>query len=197
MGLKRGTCLRREFDGIRHQPHGGTRRIDVFLLRDVLLQDVVLQACRRPRPSHALLLGDHQVHRPDDRRRRVDGHRNGDVAQRDPVEQRFHVGQRGNRHAALAHFAERTRDDRNRSPSAWADRRRPTARSGPAPANNDSGRWFPRPWRSRRTGAWSRACRDTCRGGCRACRETRPVFFGKFQCNAGSPTETNAPAARG
>ena len=45
--------------------------------------------------SDALLLGDGQVHRPEIGRRRVDGHRRRDVAERDAVEQHLHVGQRG------------------------------------------------------------------------------------------------------
>ena len=56
---------------------------------------------------HALPLGDDEVHREDHRRRRVDRHRRRDLAQRDALEERFHVGQRHDRDAALAHFAER------------------------------------------------------------------------------------------
>ena len=59
------------------------------------------------RPRHALALGDDQVHRKDHRRRRVDGHRGRHPIERDAVEQRLHVGQRHDRDAALAHFAER------------------------------------------------------------------------------------------
>ena len=54
-----------------------------------------------------LLLGHDQVHREDHRGRRVDGHRRGDRAQIDAVEQRFHVGERRDVDAALADLAER------------------------------------------------------------------------------------------
>ncbi len=48
---------------------------------------------------------DRQIHGPDDRRGRVDGHRNGDVAERDAAEQDLHVFERADGDAALAHFA--------------------------------------------------------------------------------------------
>ncbi len=47
-----------------------------------------------------------------------------------------------------------------------------------AQADRDSGGWSPPAWRSRRTGAWSRACRDTCRGGCRECTGIRRGYQG-------------------
>ena len=105
--MNRGTRLRSELDRIRHQPHGRARRIDVFFLRDVFLKNVVLKRAGKPRPIHALLLGDREIHCPQNRCRRIDGHRNGDVAQRDSLEQRLHVGQRRDRHAALSDFAQR------------------------------------------------------------------------------------------
>ena len=60
-------------------------------------------------PVGTLPLGHHQVHREDHRRRRVDRHRRRDVGERDAVEQRLHVGERRDRHAALPHLAERQR----------------------------------------------------------------------------------------
>ena len=59
--------------------------------------------------SDALRLGNGEVHGPDDGRGRIDGHGNGHIAQRDALKQRFHIGERGNRHAALADFAQRLR----------------------------------------------------------------------------------------
>jgi hypothetical protein len=52
-----------------------------------------------------LLLRHRQVHREEDRRRRVDGHRGRHLAEGDAVEEGLHVGQRVDRHAALAHLA--------------------------------------------------------------------------------------------
>ena len=57
----------------------------------------------------ALPLGEHEIHREDHRRRRVDRHRRRDAAERDAVEQRLHVGERGHVDAALPHLAERQR----------------------------------------------------------------------------------------
>ena len=64
--------------------------------------------CRVPemlRPGHALLLGDGQVHGPEHGRRRVDGHGDGDIAQRNAAEEDLHIFQRGDGRAALADFA--------------------------------------------------------------------------------------------
>ena len=101
--------LRGELDRIRHQPHRRTRRKDVFLLRDVFLENVVLQGARELRPIDALLLGHRQVHRPQDRGGRIDGHRDGDVAQRNAAKQNLHILERADRGAALAHLAFRQR----------------------------------------------------------------------------------------
>ena len=60
-------------------------------------------------PVDRLAFGQHQIHREQHRRRRVDRHRRRDVAERDAVEQRFHVGERRDADAALPHLAERQR----------------------------------------------------------------------------------------
>ena len=104
-----GTSFAQNCEDVGDQPHRRTRREDVFLLRDELFQDVVLNRARERLPVGALLLGDDQVHREDHRRRRVDRHRRRDVGERDAVEQPLHVGERRDRHAALADFAERQR----------------------------------------------------------------------------------------
>ena len=77
--------------------------------------------------------------------------------------------------AALADFAVSQRDGRHRSPSAWADRRRRRGRSGPVRGDSGSGGWFLPAWKSRRTGAWSRAGRGTSFRGCRGCKGNVPV----------------------
>ena len=105
----RGTSSRAEREDVGDEPHRRTRRKDVFLLGDELLEDVVLNRARQRLPAGALLLGDDQVHREDHRRRRVDRHRRRDVAERNAVEQRLHVGERRDVDAALPHFAERQR----------------------------------------------------------------------------------------
>ena len=65
-----------------------------------------------PRSSvarHALLLADADVEREQHRRRRVDRHRGRDLAERDPAEERLHVGERVDRDALAADLAERPR----------------------------------------------------------------------------------------
>ena len=55
----------------------------------------------------ALLLADAGVERQQHRGRAVDRHRGRDLAERDPVEQRLHVGERVDRHALAPDLAER------------------------------------------------------------------------------------------
>ncbi len=88
-------------DGVDDQPHRRSRRKDELLLRDELFEDVVLQRATELRRGYALLFGDGDVHAQQDRSRRVDRHRGRDVAERDAVEQGFHVGQRVDRHPAV------------------------------------------------------------------------------------------------
>ena len=96
---------RSELDGVDHQPHGGRGRKDVFLLRDVFLQDVVLQRARDLFPVAALLLDGHQVHGPEHIGGRVDGHGDAGLFQVDAGEKSFHVFERIDGHSALTHLA--------------------------------------------------------------------------------------------
>jgi len=50
-----GVFFTPELESINHQPHRRFGRIDVFLLRDVFLQDVVLQGTGDFLPVRALL----------------------------------------------------------------------------------------------------------------------------------------------
>ena len=109
MVFQRGTSLRAEREDVGDEPHRRTRRKDVFLLGDEFLEDVVLNRARERLPVRALPLGHDEIHREDHRGRRVDRHRRGDVAEGDAVEQRLHVGQRGDVDAALPDLAERER----------------------------------------------------------------------------------------
>ena len=97
--------LRSKLESVDHQPHRRRRRIDVFLLRDVFLEDVVLHRAGNFLPVRTLLFGHHQIHRPEHARGRVDGHRRRDFFQVDAVEENLHVFQRIDRHTALADFA--------------------------------------------------------------------------------------------
>ena len=69
-----GHVLRAELDRVGHQAHRRRRREDELFLRDVLLEDVVLDRAAELIHRHALLLGGGDVHRPDDGRWRVDRH---------------------------------------------------------------------------------------------------------------------------
>ena len=60
-----------------------TGRIDVFLLRLIFLEDVVLDRAGELVETDAVLLGDGHIHRQDDRRRTIDRHRCGDAREVD------------------------------------------------------------------------------------------------------------------
>ena len=101
--------LRRKLHRIHHQPQRRLRRKDIFVLRDILLENIVLQSPADFFRRDALLFRHHQIHRPNNRRRAVDGHRGSDLPQGDAVKQGFHIRQRGHRHAALAELPHRPR----------------------------------------------------------------------------------------
>jgi hypothetical protein len=75
------------------------------VLRHVLLEDVVLDRPLDLRERHALLLRRGGVEAEEDHRRPVDRHRRRHLAERDPLHEGLHVGERRDRHAALAHLA--------------------------------------------------------------------------------------------
>ena len=60
---------------------------DVLLLRDILFQDVILYGTAQLGLGYSLILGIGYVHRPSHGRRRIDGHRRGDLVQRYILEQ--------------------------------------------------------------------------------------------------------------
>src|SRR5229473_927866 len=90
-GIEFRCVLDAEFERVDHQPHRRFRWIDVFLLRDVFLQDVVLERAGKFLPIRALLFRDGQIHRPNNRGRRIDGHGGRDIRQRNFIEEHFHV----------------------------------------------------------------------------------------------------------
>ena len=100
---------RAELHHVRHQPHRRLRRVDVLLLRDVLLEDVRLRGAAQVGARDALLLGDADVEGEQDRGRRVDRHRRRDLAQRDAREQGAHVVDRVDGDALAPDLAERAR----------------------------------------------------------------------------------------
>ena len=96
--------VRTKLEGVDHQAHGRSGRIDVFLLRDVFLQDVVLNCPRNFLPIGALLLRDHEIHCPQYRGRRIDGHRDRGLLEIDAVEEDLHILKRIDGDAAFAKF---------------------------------------------------------------------------------------------
>ena len=94
---------------IGRQPHRRPRREDVVPARDVLLEDVVLHRAAEPLTRDALPLGNELVEEKQQRSRRVDRHRGGDLAERDPVEEHLHVGERVDRHPGAPDLTRRPR----------------------------------------------------------------------------------------
>src|SRR4029077_16209627 len=78
-----------EFEGVNHQAHGWFGRVDVFLLRDVFLENVFLESAGYLFAVGALFFRDGEIHRPDDCGGRIDGHGSGDVGQRNLIEEDF------------------------------------------------------------------------------------------------------------
>ena len=94
---------------IRRDPHRRARREDVVPARDVLLEDVVLHGAAQLRPRHTLLFRDELVQQEQQRSRCVDRHRRRDLAERDPVEEQLHVGDRVDRDTGPADLADGAR----------------------------------------------------------------------------------------
>ncbi len=98
--------LGRPFDHVADQAHRRLDREAPLLLGDVLLEDVGLNRPAEAVGRDALLLGRDDVKGQQDRGGRVDGHRDGDLVERDPVEEGLHVVERVQRDALHADFAE-------------------------------------------------------------------------------------------
>ncbi len=103
-GIPTRNLARPKGDGINNQAHGRSGRVNVLLLRDVFFQDVVLRGTGNLLPVRAIFLRDHQVHRPNDGRGRIDGHGGGHLLKGQARQQGFHIREGRNRHAAPSHF---------------------------------------------------------------------------------------------
>jgi hypothetical protein len=80
-----------------------------LLLGDVLLEDVRLQRAVEHGGVDALALGGDEVHAEDGHGGPADGHRRGDVPERDVPEEDLHVGRRVDRHTAVPDLAQGAR----------------------------------------------------------------------------------------
>ncbi len=150
-------------------------RIDVRPAGDVFLEHVVLDRPADLIRADPALLGDHDVHREQRRRRGVDRHRRRHLVEREVARagRACRPPCRSRRRRARPRRARAA--NRSRSPSASAGRRRPRARSVPRRAGGGSVRSSRRRSRSRRTAAWSRDVRGTSSAARRACRESVPA----------------------
>jgi len=160
-----------------------------LLLRDELLEHVVLEGAAKLLARHALLVRDGDVHRVDHGRAGVD--REGG---RDPRLRRYRRtappclgGCRRRRPPCRPHRA--TSGRRSRAPSARACRRRSRARSAPHRSDSGTARSSPRRCRTRRTAASSTSVRGASSG-------RRPVY-GSSPGNPDPPRSRCRPRRRG
>ena len=100
---------RRVLDDVADDPHRGLGRIDVRVPDHELLEDVVLDGAGELVLRNALLLARDDVAREHRQHAAVHGHRDGDLVERDAVEEDLHVLDRVDRHARLADVAEDAR----------------------------------------------------------------------------------------
>src|SRR5262249_37120593 len=96
-----GGAVAEEIGDDAHRRRGG---IDVGAAGDVFLEDVVLHRAREPAEVRALLTGDGDVERQQYRGGGVDGHRGGDLVQRNTVEECAHILDAGDGDTYLADF---------------------------------------------------------------------------------------------
>ena len=86
--------LRAELNGVGYQAHRGLGREDIFFLRNVFLEDVILQRAAQLLRANALFFSGGDVHGPNDRCGGIDGHAGGYLIERNTVEEDLHVSQR-------------------------------------------------------------------------------------------------------
>ena len=96
-------------EGVGDQPHRRAGRVDVGAPGHVLLQDVVLDGAPEQGRVDPVLLGHQLVEEQQDGGGGVDGHRGGDLVEREPGQQEPHVGHRVDGHPHLSHLALGTR----------------------------------------------------------------------------------------
>ncbi len=106
-GVPARNLARAEFDHVGDDSQRRARRANPFLLRDVLLEHVVLDRSADALPRNSVALGYDQVHRKQNRRRAIHRHRSGDPVERNSIEQRRHVVHGRDRNPFASHFAER------------------------------------------------------------------------------------------
>ncbi len=91
-----------EREDVCDQAHRWRGREDIRAAGDIFLEDIVLDRAAQLLHVDALASGHGDVHGKQDACRRVDGHRRGDLIQRDLVEELLHVADGRDGHAHLA-----------------------------------------------------------------------------------------------
>ncbi len=104
-----GHVLGRVANDVAYDAHAGRGRVNVGVAHHELFQNVVLNRSGQLVLAHALFFRCDHVARQYRQHGAVHGHRDRDLVQRNLVEQDFHVLDRINRHAGLAHIAGYTR----------------------------------------------------------------------------------------
>ncbi|GBC91418.1 hypothetical protein HRbin14_02186 [bacterium HR14] len=94
-----------ELYGVHNQLHVGFGRENPLFLCNKLFENIVLYRARKFLQRHALLLGNRQIHRPDNDGGRINRHRGGDAAKVNPLKEDFHIFQGGDTDATLADLA--------------------------------------------------------------------------------------------
>ncbi len=149
-------------EAVDGEHHARLGREDICPARHVFLEDVVLDRAAQRCSGATPCSSRHQlVHPEQDDRRGVDRHARRHLVQRDAVEQRAHVVQRVDRHADLAHLAQRHRVQRVIAHLRRQVEGHATGRSDRCSAGSGSARSWPGLCRTRRTGASSRSGRGT------------------------------------
>ena len=146
-------------DHVLDQPQRRRGREHIGAAREIFLEDVVLHRAGELGAVCALLVGERDIEREQPGGRGVDGHGGVHLGQGDALEQAAHVAEMGDRARRPCPPRRGRADRRNRSPSGWADRRRPRGRSDPWPGSCGRARSRRAPSNGPHRCGTSRACR--------------------------------------
>ena len=179
-GVPLGHPLLAELHGIGDKAQARLGRINIGSARDVFLQNVVLDGSAKRFGGNTVLLRHRDVQGQQNGGGGVDGHRSGNLIQRNVLQQNFHVLDRSDGHSHAAHFTVhqgmiRVVANLGGQIERHGNSHLPRDREGSGSGGCSLSRC-----RNRRIGASSRACPGTCSRRCRACRDARPAFHRDF-----------------
>ena len=98
-----------ELEDVGDDFHRGSRRIDIGVAHHIFLEDVVLDGARELVEGGALFQRGDDVEREHRQHRAIHGHRDGNLVERDAVEEHLHVEDRIDGDAGLADIADNAR----------------------------------------------------------------------------------------